>query len=204
MVREEESHYGDVGATSPTALIGAHSFMAKSRQLKVFRTPIGFHDAYVAAPSQKAALEAWGSDHNLFARGEAERIEDPKLTAEPLAHPGQVIKRLRGTAEEQFAALPPAKPRKGGAADKPPEEPSARKRRVPRPDRSSLDRAEEAVAAAERRHATALDAIAREEEKLRQRRRAAEKARDAELDKLRDRATRARASYERKLETWRG
>ena len=85
--------------------------MAKPRKLKVFRTPIGFHDAYVAAPSQKAALEAWGSDHNLFARGEAELVEDASLTAEPLAHPGQVIKRLRGTAEEQFAALPPAKKR---------------------------------------------------------------------------------------------
>jgi len=178
--------------------------MAKPRKLKVFRTPIGFHDAYVAAPSQKAALEAWGSDHNLFARGEAELVEDAALTAEPLAHPGQVIKRLRGTAEEQFAALPPAKPRKGGAADKAPGKPSARKKAVARPDRSPLDRAEEAVAAAERRHATAIDAIAREEETLRQRRRAAEKARDAELDKLRDRAARARESYERKLEAWRG
>lgn len=33
--------------------------MAK-RPLKVFRTAIGFHDAYVAATSRKAALEAWG------------------------------------------------------------------------------------------------------------------------------------------------
>ena len=79
--------------------------MAKAGKLKVFRTPIGFHDAYVAAPSQKAALEAWGSDHNLFARGEAELVDDPALTAEPLARPGEVIKRLRGTAEEQLAAL---------------------------------------------------------------------------------------------------
>ena len=37
-------------------------------KLKVFRTPIGFHDAYVAAPSQKAALEAWGADSNIFAQ----------------------------------------------------------------------------------------------------------------------------------------
>jgi len=192
----------EVGASPPSALTGA--FMAKARQLKVFRTPIGFHDAYVAAPSQKAALEAWGSDHNLFARGEAERVEDPKLTAEPLAHPGQVIKRLRGTAEEQFAALPPTRPRKAGAADKAPEKPSARNKPVPRPDRGPLDRAEAAVTAAERRHAKALDAIAREEEKLRQRRRTAEKARDAELDKLRARAERARETYERKLEAWRG
>ena len=59
--------------------------MAKMRALKVFRTPVGFHDAYVAATSQKAALEAWGTNHNLFARGEAELVEDPDLTAEPLS-----------------------------------------------------------------------------------------------------------------------
>jgi hypothetical protein len=40
--------------------------MARSARLKVFRTPIGFHDAYIAAPSQKAALEAWGSDKDIF------------------------------------------------------------------------------------------------------------------------------------------
>eukprot|EP01035_Chromulina_nebulosa_P046785 gene46785-63390_t len=56
------------------------------RQLKVFRTPIGFHDAYVAAPSRKAALQAWGSDADLFARGMAEIVTDPALTAGPLAN----------------------------------------------------------------------------------------------------------------------
>jgi hypothetical protein len=35
--------------------------------LKAFRLPIGFHDAYAAAPSQKAAIEAWGSDKDVFA-----------------------------------------------------------------------------------------------------------------------------------------
>ena len=35
-------------------------------KLKVYSTPIGFHDALVAAPSQKAALEAWGAGTNLF------------------------------------------------------------------------------------------------------------------------------------------
>lgn len=34
--------------------------MPRKQKLKVYRTPIGFHDAYVAAPSQKAALKAWG------------------------------------------------------------------------------------------------------------------------------------------------
>jgi len=54
--------------------------MARKQQLKVFRTPIGFHDAYVAAPSQKAALEAWGTDTNLFEAGAAELDTEPKLT----------------------------------------------------------------------------------------------------------------------------
>lgn len=80
--------------------------MAKARkQLKVFRTPIGFHDAYVAAPSQKAALEAWGSDANLFASGAAERVTEAKLMEAALERPGEVIKVLRGTEAEQVAAL---------------------------------------------------------------------------------------------------
>lgn len=71
----------------------------------MFRTPSGFHDAYVAAPSQKAALEAWGSATNLFAAGAAELVTDSKLTKEPLARPGEVIRKLRGSADEQLRAL---------------------------------------------------------------------------------------------------
>jgi hypothetical protein len=74
--------------------------MARKQKLQVYRTPIGFHDAYVAAPSQKAALAAWGSDADLFARGVADVVTDPELTREPLENPGEVIKRLRGSAEE--------------------------------------------------------------------------------------------------------
>jgi hypothetical protein len=85
--------------------------MPRAKKLKVYRTPIGFHDAYVAAPSQKAALEAWGSDADLFARKVAEQVTDPKLMTEPLARPGQVIRKLRGTAEEQLASLAPTKRR---------------------------------------------------------------------------------------------
>src|SRR4051794_12137810 len=78
--------------------------LAMARALKVYRTPIGFHDAYVAASSQAAALKAWGTDRNLFARGAAEIVTDPALTEAPLADPGKVIKRLRGSADEQMAA----------------------------------------------------------------------------------------------------
>jgi hypothetical protein len=172
--------------------------MAKARKLKVFRTPIGFHDAYVAAPSQKAALEAWGSDHDLFARGEAELVEDAALIAEPLAHPGEVIRRLRGTAEQQVAALSPAK---SSGTPAPERKPKASK--VPRPDRRALECAEEAVAAAEHRHEALVRDLVREEEAVHRRRRAAEQERDAELEKLRSRVERERRSYDAALEAWR-
>ena len=74
-------------------------------KLKVYRTPIGFHDAFVAAPNQKAALDAWGAKTNLFARDLAEEVTDPKLTRTPLGDPGKVIKVLRGSEAEQLAAL---------------------------------------------------------------------------------------------------
>src|SRR5678815_113120 len=82
--------------------------MAKAKRkqkLKVFSTPIGFHDALVAAPSRKAALEAWGAGTNLFTQGSAHVVTDPKLTRLPLQNPGQVVKVLRGTHAEQLAAL---------------------------------------------------------------------------------------------------
>ena len=118
--------------------------MPRKQKLKVYRTPIGFHDAYVAAPSQKAALDAWGSDADLFARGVAEQVADPALMKEPLANPGKVIRKLRGTAAEQLAALP-ARPK-----TRPPKPPPKPK---PRPSRAALDAAEKAIAEAERRHA---------------------------------------------------
>ena len=82
--------------------------MAKPRRkakLKVFSTPIGFEDAFVAAPSQKAALAAWGASTDLFARELAREVTDPGLMKDPLAKPGQVIKVPRGTRAQQLAAL---------------------------------------------------------------------------------------------------
>ncbi|HEU4959582.1 MAG TPA: hypothetical protein VFT56_04170 [Sphingomonas sp.] len=185
--------------------------MPRKAKLKVYCTPIGFHDAYVAAPSQKAALEAWGSDANLFARGVAEVVTDPKLTAEPLAHPGQVIKRLRGSAAEQIAALPPTPRRK--TRKKPPPEPAeakkpAPKRRAakppPRPSRAPVDAAERAMRDAEARHRSETAALAREEAEL-DRRRARLRQRHAEEAARLDRALdRARTAYEAALAKWRG
>lgn len=162
--------------------------------LKVFRTPIGFHDAYVAAPSRKAALAAWGATADLFARGAAELVTDPALTAEPLAKPGVVVKRLRGTAAEQFAALPPDKPvtAKPKRAPKPP------------PSRAALDAAEAALAEAEARQA-AEDADLRDREAaLARERTALTKHHAAEAARLADARDEARAAYDAALANWAG
>src|SRR5215467_80381 len=73
-------------------------FMAP--KLKVFRTHLGFYDLIVAAPSQKAALEAWGAGSNLFAQGFAGAVTDPALTQAALAKPGVVLKRQFGSRGE--------------------------------------------------------------------------------------------------------
>lgn len=164
--------------------------MPRTQKLKVYRTPIGFHDAYVAAPSQKAALAAWGSDANLFARGVAEQVTDPALMKEPLAQPGKVIRKLRGTAEEQLAALP--KSARGPGKMKP-----ARPKKPP--SRAALEAAETALAEAEQRQRAEISALQAREAALARERRALEKRHDAESAKLAKARDRERGNYERAL-----
>jgi hypothetical protein len=40
-----------------------------ARNLKTYQTSLGFYDLAIAAPSMKAALEAWGAGSNLFHQG---------------------------------------------------------------------------------------------------------------------------------------
>lgn len=170
-------------------------------KLKVFRTPIGFHDAYVAAPSRKAALEAWGSEKDLFARGSAEEVTDPALIKEPLEQPGTVFKRSRGTADEQIAALSiDDRPKSKAKVPKPAK---AVKPRGPRPDRIALDEAEGAVAEAAERQGRDLQEIEREIAALQQKRTALIARHRTENEQLeKQRASRA-AAYDRAMDKWR-
>ena len=58
-----------------------------ARKLKTYQTSLGFFDLAVAAPSMKAALEAWGADSTLFHQGAAKQSEDPDVVAATMAAP---------------------------------------------------------------------------------------------------------------------
>jgi hypothetical protein len=184
-------------------------------KLKVFRTSIGFHDAYVAAASQKAALAAWGAEADLFARGMAERVTDPKLAAEPLEKPGQVIRRPRGTAAEHIAALPrepraPAEATSGktvsmsGHLDtlsKP--SPSPPSKRRPRPSRAKLDTLENEMDALEACQRRELREVAAEEARLERRKAAIGRSHEHERSALQRKLDRAKSNHQRAMQLWR-
>ena len=82
------------------------------RALKVFKTHIGFYDLIVAAPSMKAAVEAWEAHPRIFAQGFAAVTNEPDAVKAALAHPGVVLRRVHGQAGEYKAkADKPAVPK---------------------------------------------------------------------------------------------
>ena len=124
--------------------------MTKSRQpkLKVFQAQFGFFDTVVAAPSQAAALRAWGIHQNLFANGEAKTTDDKAAVAAALAHPETPLRRAVGSSEPfqlEPTSLPkvPNVPRQ--AAAKTTTKTKAALPSKPPPDRSRLDVAEAAL-----------------------------------------------------------
>ncbi|MDE5444103.1 cell envelope biogenesis protein TolA [Bradyrhizobium sp. CSA207] len=79
-----------------------------TRKLKTYQTSLGFYDQAVAAPSMKAALEAWGASSNLFHQGAAKETDDPDIVAATVARPGVVLRRPVGSDGPftEDAALP--------------------------------------------------------------------------------------------------
>ena len=173
-----------------------------ARQLKVFSTPAGFVNAVVAAPSQKAALEAWGVRDNLFASGAATVVTDPDLIARALATPGEIV-RVPISTDAGFLAA--AKPSAGAVMAKVAEPAasalkakSAMKKTTPPipppPDRSPLTRAEKALSEAEERRRATLAGLDDERDAYERRRAEAEQKLDEEIavaERTRDAALRA-------------
>ena len=125
-----------------------------ARKLKTYQTSLGFFDQAIAAPSMKAALEAWGADSNLFHQGEAKETDDLGIVAATMARPGIVLKRPVGSKNpfSEHPGLPTdlgsgengagrqgrrAKPAKGGAAKAAPELSERENRKAPRISRGS-------------------------------------------------------------------
>jgi colicin import membrane protein len=99
-----------------------------ARKLKTYTTSAGFFELALAAPSMKAALEAWGSKSNLFHHGFAKEADDPETVAAAMAKPGVVLRRAVGSNQpfSEDAELPTDLPI--GKARKKPAKPAAKRR----------------------------------------------------------------------------
>jgi len=173
-----------------------------SRKLKTYQTSLGFYDEAVAAPSMKAALDAWGAKSNLFHQGVAKETDDPDIVAATMAAPGIVLRRPVGSdgAFTEHSELPTdltgdedkprsrARPKKG--LTKRPAKGAAKS-----PARSATKRAAK-PAVDERQARAAAAAFAKEE----QRREAARRKEEAARAKERARREKAVAAAEATLE----
>jgi type IV secretory pathway VirB10-like protein len=119
----------------------------------VFQARFGFYDSVVAAPSQAAALRAWGIRQNLFAEGQARVADDPQAVEAARAHPETPLRRVAGS-NDPFELNPTALPKVPDA----PKPSRARAAKAPKPepakppaDRSKLDAAEAALHAVDER-----------------------------------------------------
>jgi len=141
-----------------------------ARKLKTYTTSAGFFDLAVAAPSMKAALEAWGSKNNLFQHGFAKLSDDPKIVAATMARPGVVLRRPVGSngAYSEHAKLPTELP--VTSTPRPAAKRPAPKKREPPPKPVDDKAAREAARAFEKEQAR-RDSERRKEEAARQKER---------------------------------
>ncbi len=118
------------------------------RKLKVFQAQFGFYDTVVAAPSQAAALRAWGTHQNLFASGEAKVTTDEAAVAAALKHPETPLRRAVGS-NDPFQLEPASLPKVPDAPKRIAAKPAAEAKPAPPPkppvDRAALDAAEAAL-----------------------------------------------------------
>jgi len=118
------------------------------RKLKVFQAQFGFYERVVAAPSQAAALRAWGTHQNLFASGEAKLTTEAAAVKAAIAHPETVLKRPVGS-NGAFELDPTTLPDVPDAPARKPAPKAARrapaKADSPPADRTALTQAEAAL-----------------------------------------------------------
>jgi colicin import membrane protein len=155
-----------------------------ARKLKTYQTSLGFHDLAIAAPSMKAALEAWGAGSNLFHQGLATETDDPEVVAATMAKPGVVLRRAVGSTGRfsEHSSIPSQ-----AAADRAHEQPAPRRSKPHRrqPSQVSSKAARQAAA---------------NHEKEQRRREAQSRREEAARAKVRERQERAIAKAQAALD----
>lgn len=171
--------------------------------MKTYQTSLGFYDQAIAAPSMKAALEAWGASSNLFHQGAAKETDDPDIVAATMAKPGVVLRRPVGSngAFSESAELPTdlgeddGKRRPKKRAAKAPKKTSAKT-----PPRKSNDQAARKAAAAFEKEERRREAERRKEEAARARERARRDKAVATAQAALDKARREHESRSEEIE----
>lgn len=170
-----------------------------ARRLKVFQTRLGFYDTVVAAPSQAAALRAWGLKQNLFESGEASLTEDEAAVAAAVEHPEIPLRRAVGS-DDPYALEPRGLPSVPAAPKRPREKAKAKSKAekpAPPADRSTLDAAEAALEALNEARKQEEAAFRQEAEDLEARRVAAQADYVAAHKAAAARVAKARAAYKK-------
>lgn len=167
---------------------------ATGRKLKVFQASIGFYDTVVAAPSQAAALRAWGTHQNLFADGVARLTDDDQATEAALASPEVVLRRAVGRTDpfSLKAGIPkiPDLPRSLSKTVR-----AALVEAAKEADRSRLDAAEAALNDVEQEHRKTRDALTAKRRALEDEERDAAAAYEEARDRAQTRVEQERAAY---------
>jgi hypothetical protein len=172
-----------------------------ARKLKTYQTSLGFFEQAIAAPSMKAALEAWGADSNLFHQGAAKECTDPDVIAATMARPGVVLKRPVGSDGRfgEHAELPKNFGQDG--RKKPADKPSAKaKTASAQPDKAADRKATQAYERERQRREReeAREEAARQKERAR-RQEAVDKA-QAALDKAEEEHAKRLAALRSQIE----
>ena len=197
-----------IGHTYPEAP-SKESAKLVARKLKTYQTSIGFFELAIAAPSMKAALNAWGSNSNLFHQGLAEEARDSAIISATMAKPGVVLRRAVGSDDpfKENAELPRdlgARPGKLSATNT---RPAAKESRAHKPDDKATIAASFALEREEKRREQERQKEAATREKQRKQRELAiakaeialeeaERTHETKIEEIED----ARSALDRKLQ----
>lgn len=161
-------------------------------RLKVYEAEIdGVHDWIVAAPNQRAALDAFGVHQDLFGQGLARVSDDPGARDQALAAAGAPLRRLKG-------GKGPFQPANLGGLDawtKAADAAAKPGRKAAPPSRARLDKAKAALDDFEREAEADLAELASEREALERREEALRQDQAGRRAQLRQALDKEKAAY---------